>query len=213
VSKNNKKMNLEPNKVKELRAEKGWSQEILAEVAEVSLRTIQRAENDLKSSIETVKAIASVFEIDFKNLLEPEESIRVTEIEFLTRIEKGKDLATLINSTHAFDLDFDSEVESEEEISFVHAFFQEMQDYSDIWDDIDSGGKGKATITFSNWIQDLEAKHLWVFAGKYQQTQDSFNPPLIFNILTLRVFKSDNAQIIKINIGGDFLTEKSNSSQ
>jgi len=54
--------------IRKLRLEKGWSQEQLAEMAGVSSRTIQRIENGYEVSIETIKCLAAVFEIDFNYL-------------------------------------------------------------------------------------------------------------------------------------------------
>ena len=54
--------------IRELRQDKGWSQEQLAEMAGVSSRTIQRIENGCEVSIETIKCLAAVFEVDFNSL-------------------------------------------------------------------------------------------------------------------------------------------------
>ena len=54
--------------VQKLRLQKGWSQEQLAELSGLSARTIQRIENGQKPSMESAKALASVFEIDFTQL-------------------------------------------------------------------------------------------------------------------------------------------------
>ncbi len=50
--------------VKKLRLQRGWSQEQLAEMAGVTPRTIQRIERGQKPSLETARALASVFEVD-----------------------------------------------------------------------------------------------------------------------------------------------------
>jgi transcriptional regulator with XRE-family HTH domain len=50
--------------VRKLRLRRGWSQEQLAELAGVSIRTVQRAERGGSMSLETVNALAAVFEID-----------------------------------------------------------------------------------------------------------------------------------------------------
>lgn len=52
------------------RVQRGWSQEQLAEMSGVSPRTIQRIEAGANPSIESLKAIASVFEIDWSELRE-----------------------------------------------------------------------------------------------------------------------------------------------
>ena len=49
--------------VRKLRLRNGWSQDQLAEFADVSVRTIQRIERGHKPSLETAKALAAVFEV------------------------------------------------------------------------------------------------------------------------------------------------------
>lgn len=56
--------------VKRLREKQHWSQEQLATMAGLSTRTIQRIESGNKASIESLKALASVFEIDISKLTE-----------------------------------------------------------------------------------------------------------------------------------------------
>jgi transcriptional regulator with XRE-family HTH domain len=56
--------------LKKLRAEKNWSQEQVATFSGLSTRTIQRVESGQSASIETLKSIASVFEIDISKLTE-----------------------------------------------------------------------------------------------------------------------------------------------
>ena len=54
-------MKVDPNLVKTLREAKAWSQDHLAQVSGLSLRTIQRVEADGTASAETKMAIASAF--------------------------------------------------------------------------------------------------------------------------------------------------------
>ena len=65
-------MKLSAKTIKHLRAERAWSQEQLAEIADVSLRTIQRVEADGSASRETRMALAAAFDIDIRDLAEPE---------------------------------------------------------------------------------------------------------------------------------------------
>lgn len=57
-------------KVKTYRLKKAWSQEQLAEVASLSVRTVQRTEKGQKPSLETLSAIASAFGINVSDLSE-----------------------------------------------------------------------------------------------------------------------------------------------
>ena len=59
-------------RVQKLRLQRGWSQEQLAVISGLSVRTIQRIERGQPASAETLKALGAVFEIDFSELKEPE---------------------------------------------------------------------------------------------------------------------------------------------
>jgi len=58
-------------KIRSLRLQKGWPQDHLAQVAEVSPRTIQRVESGGNASFETMRSIASAFELDVHELSQP----------------------------------------------------------------------------------------------------------------------------------------------
>lgn len=54
--------------VRKLRLDRGWSQETLAEVSGISVRTIQRLERGGNASLESLCALAAVFEVDIATL-------------------------------------------------------------------------------------------------------------------------------------------------
>ncbi|NVJ65134.1 MAG: helix-turn-helix transcriptional regulator [Gammaproteobacteria bacterium] len=56
--------------VKRLRQKNNWSQEQLATLSGLSIRTIQRVESGQSASLETLKSLASVFETDISKLTE-----------------------------------------------------------------------------------------------------------------------------------------------
>lgn len=70
-------MFLSINKLKTLRREKGWSQEVLAKASGLSVRTIQRIEADGKASAESTLAIASVFNLSPQALKATSDEIEV----------------------------------------------------------------------------------------------------------------------------------------
>jgi transcriptional regulator with XRE-family HTH domain len=57
--------------IQKLRLQRGWSQEQLAEVSGLSVRTVQRLERGQSGSLESLNALAAVFEIDLNRLKEP----------------------------------------------------------------------------------------------------------------------------------------------
>ncbi len=54
--------------IKKLRQERGWSQEQLSELSDLSVRTIQRIEGGQKPSMETLRALAAAFDTDVASL-------------------------------------------------------------------------------------------------------------------------------------------------
>ena len=54
--------------IRELRKQKFWSQEQLAQMSGLSIRTIQRIERDQKAGLESLKALSAVFEIEISEL-------------------------------------------------------------------------------------------------------------------------------------------------
>jgi len=60
------------NKFRSLRLARAWSQEQLAEVSGLSVRTVQRIENGDQPSLETLSALAAVFEVSVAVLSEPD---------------------------------------------------------------------------------------------------------------------------------------------
>ena len=54
--------------IQKLRLQRGWSQQQLADLSGLSVRTIQRLEQGHSASVESLKSLAAVFEIDFSEL-------------------------------------------------------------------------------------------------------------------------------------------------
>ena len=59
-----------PLLIQKLRLQRGWSQEQLAEITGLSVRTIQRIERGQTPSAESLKALAAVLEVNFGALRE-----------------------------------------------------------------------------------------------------------------------------------------------
>jgi transcriptional regulator with XRE-family HTH domain len=63
--------------VRKLRLQKGWSQDQLAQLSGLSLRTIQRIERGQKAGLESLKSLAAVFEVQVIDL--EQEGVMATE--------------------------------------------------------------------------------------------------------------------------------------
>jgi transcriptional regulator with XRE-family HTH domain len=56
--------------VQKLRLQRAWSQQQLAELSGLNVRTIQRIEKGQEPSVESLKSLAAVFNVDFLTLKE-----------------------------------------------------------------------------------------------------------------------------------------------
>jgi len=61
-------INTDAKKIKRWREDRGWSQDHLAEAADLSLRTVQRIENGEGASRDSVMALAAAFNVDVISL-------------------------------------------------------------------------------------------------------------------------------------------------
>ncbi|MEE4245285.1 MAG: helix-turn-helix transcriptional regulator [Kangiellaceae bacterium] len=62
-------MEINASLLKQLRNKKGWTQQQLAEIADLSLRTIQRIEKTGSASNESISALCVCFQVDREELL------------------------------------------------------------------------------------------------------------------------------------------------
>jgi transcriptional regulator with XRE-family HTH domain len=194
------KTKVNAQKIKEMREQRGWSQNQLADMSNISLRTIQRMEKDGSSSMESVKSLAAVFEVDFKELLQEEDSKKFEGTDFLIRLEHGKQIADFVADKEAFDFDFELSIKDQNVLDIIYSFFQDLQDYGDIWTDLEFGGRGQAVQRFQKLLDELNHHNLWVFGGQTKREHGNFNPPLFFNVLIIRVHLKDSATIIKVDL-------------
>ncbi|MGP9147149.1 helix-turn-helix domain-containing protein [Vibrio parahaemolyticus] len=80
-------MKVNTKKILNERKSRAWSQQHLADVSALSLRTIQRVEKEGTGSHETVKALAACFELDANELLVREEArVNSFEINIKTKL-------------------------------------------------------------------------------------------------------------------------------
>lgn len=68
-------MNLDSSLVRSERQSRGWTQQQLADIASLSLRTVQRVENQGQGSNETVSALCAVMALERETLLAPSRAL------------------------------------------------------------------------------------------------------------------------------------------
>jgi transcriptional regulator with XRE-family HTH domain len=75
--------------IKKMRLERHWSQEQLAEMSGLSIRTIQRIENGENAGLESLKSLASVFETNIVDSDKKEEVEQIRKEEEYVQNVKG----------------------------------------------------------------------------------------------------------------------------
>jgi transcriptional regulator with XRE-family HTH domain len=196
------------SRVKRLRTERAWTQEQLARICGVSVRTIQRLETGEKPSFETLKAIATAFDLDVRDLEETSSTGQASSPEnketknpnvvFMRRITSGNELYGMIGDVHAYRLQND-ELDTPEEVELVGSFLQDVRDCGDLGD-MEPSEKVAQGHRFTQMISELDDHGLWVFAGR---TKARYRPAIAgieaFTWLIVNVFvlRSTNPTIIK----------------
>lgn len=75
--------------IKNLRSERSWTQQHLADACGISLRTVQRVERYGNASNETVMSMVAVFEIEQNHIVVPDEPVEI--VEQMIGFDKRKD--------------------------------------------------------------------------------------------------------------------------
>lgn len=163
-------INVSGEVVRRLRLERGWTQEQLATLAQTSVKTIQRVENTGVCSLETRSALAAVFEIDLKQL-DGEEKIQQAKspgddsMIFYHRVTTGSGVVDIFQDTYWYRFS-NEEPRNADDAEVIAGAVQTVQDWSEIWGDIEPGDKVKATFSLGELLKELEGKGLWVFGLK-----------------------------------------------
>lgn len=191
--------------IKELRTSRAWSQEQLAKMAGLDVRTIQRIEKGEPASFETLKSVASVLKLNVSDLLNEKkaEEKKKTEAEtpkgeFLIRVSDGNQLFTLMDGAHAYAFNNDT-LESDDDTQLVADFLQELHDWGELGDDIGPGERVRTAHEYTKRIKDLEDRGLWVFAGRNKRKYSSGDKPVSLSVFVVHVLKSTNREIVTLD--------------
>lgn len=119
-------------RVKKEREERAWTQSHLAEVAKVSLRTVQRLERDGAASFETLMAIASGFEIEVreltptsyrsKNERKPEQRVYL-----MPRLSTGKSISALVDGVEEYQIVHDG-INDKKRVIIMRSILENFRD-------------------------------------------------------------------------------------
>ncbi len=196
--------------VRKEREKRNWTQEHLAQVADVSTRTIQRLEIGGTHSPETLRAVATAFDIDCQDLLE--EAMKVHQrkgdspdpyvIVHLVRCRTGKALLDRAHG-HALHSDYPAEMalgQAEE----VGLLFDLFRDFGDIRHDLTISDCMQLEREATAKINLLDEMGLAVFCGAYRGKLAIAEKPVDWSIALVTVTENKDARIVQ-RADGDLL--------
>ncbi len=135
-------------KVRAAREARAWTQEKLAEVSGVSVRTVQRVEANSIASFDTVHRLRAALGLRSEELLKPAPGGDAKlEFTFLPRLDTGTAVTAIIDGAEAY-LPRPDEPENEAEAELMGRFLDQAHDWGEIWDDISPGERVKVALWF-----------------------------------------------------------------
>ena len=154
--------------VRHLRYVHGWTQETLAELSGLTVRTVQRVEQGKATSLDTRRAIARAFEIDDvdtfekpferKSLDDHEKEAKELHEKYLilkSRIAKsGKELVDVVEHSNA--LGFDLPSEPNEEIGqVIGSLFDNLREYLDCKELYSMSDRAVLYVEYMDFLQEI----------------------------------------------------------
>lgn len=201
--------------IREEREKRNLTQEHLAQLAELSARTVQRIENDGTHSKETLMAVAEAFEVDCKELLRmaqerAEKGGKASEDPFLliqlVRKRSGKALLDAVNGSDAAQPDYphDLNPRQTEAVGFLLDYINDLAIYG--WSDIEPSQRLGFEQELSGKLTELEQLGFGFFAGVYRAKRSvEGGKPFTWQTTVLLVARIDDPRIVRLTNCEEFI--------
>lgn len=196
------------NKIRQAREEKGWTQAYLATAARLERSTIIRMEKAKKQffSIESIKAVASVFDIDFQELLHIDND-EITNAD-LHILNHSKLLDELIYDKNAYDFNYEDAITDTQILNLILEFFNFLEMH--IEEQLKYPQRMSLTqlTTVSRVIEQLLKHDLHIFGGKYEVVRkvDTFDELVTFNCIKIWIGQEIRRTITKKDLNNPFIS-------
>lgn len=191
-------------RIRKLREKRAWTQAQLAEISDLSERTVQRLEEGKPASLETLKALASAFDLDVQTLCEDDPSSTkknedVTkqvsqryEIISLSKMNSGGDLLRLLISCDAVTFDYDAVDEGKRDgVAELH---QDLYDIMLIKSDIEPIQQRNVEKDLQIKLQDLQESGVLLAGGSRVMRLKSKNGEEPFTMTVAHIIVSEERE-------------------
>ena len=117
----------------------------------------------------------------------------------LKRVQSGKYLTPVLDGCCAIEYTYDDNL-SREDILLSAGFLQEIQDYVDIYSELNVSSKIEAALSLDSYIESLEKAGVWVFAGRENRilAGGTVGATENFPVLIISILDSKNWEIVRI---------------
>jgi hypothetical protein len=121
---------------------------------------------------------------------------------YLSRLQSGRELLGIIVGACSGKYSND-EPSSEEEMEAIASFFQLVQDYGDLYGDLEAGERVRVAYQLNAAIEEVESAGFWVFgAREMRRLEGGVGSPAPWPIAILRLVRSDSYEITRATHGG-----------
>ena len=183
--------------VRHLRDARHWSQEELALMSGVDVRTVQRAEAGRPLSVDTLKALAAAFETTIEALQVSEEEIAVAVEEFnksykiieMHVLSRSSELGEIVGGSHALFLHKIGDL-TEDQLDDIAELEELLRDYLDIWSDMEPTGRREAEKTLFTFLASMVRSDMSISFGTENMAMRAGNgQPFRMPVLYIAVSK------------------------
>lgn len=208
--------------IKEFREKRALTQEHLAQLAEVNIRTIQRLEASGSCSKDTLRAVAEAFDVDVRDLLalaenkttqsentdqEVDEFLKKHVISELKEVLGPKDLINSMSGCHAHMNDFPDNI-TDQQSELIGMVLDYLSDYADLEADIYPSQRIQMMQDVKALLDKLKKTGVTAFTGQFKQSFVSAGQekkPFSWSISVINLVKSDSPKILKSQDGRRYI--------
>lgn len=112
------------------------------------------------------------------------------------RIRSGKEALRVTSGVCGFDFDYDELTQDEADV--VASFLQNLQDWGDIWDEVEISERIHAELAINQDLTSLEKMGFVVFGARHQHKMIIRGHQVDWPMAVIRVLRSDNPQIVDL---------------
>jgi hypothetical protein len=149
-------------------------------------------------SADFLRALKNNHEVWVKKCLEPcQQAGKPPRVWFLNRMRSGKDLMAVLGGV-CFHLLSHDEPQNAEEMELLSRFTQEVQDWVDMWNEMESGERVRAGFGLSQEIKELEAQGFCVFARPARRRMKFDEKEELWPMAILAIVRKSNPGITEL---------------